>query len=417
MDRQLPTSVFGLPSSFQSNHKNRSLSPKELLILLLSLRLNPKSMILEILWIAFFASAAIQFIYLFFIFGRLAFISHSSNPIPSKVEGVSILIAARNEARNLQSLIPILATQNYPKFEIIIVNDRSTDDTMELLRGMMNIYPQLRSVTIQYTPEHVTAKKYALTLGIKVAKYDIILLTDADCTPVSKNWVKMMSTPLIENHIIFSLGHGAYTRFPGFLNRLIQYETLFTSINYFSFALWKSPIMGVGRNLCYRRSFFLEKKAFKGFWHINGGDDDLLVNQYANSNNTAVVIHPESITLSQPKMDWKSYFTQKKRHFHAGKYYKVKNKLKLGVYMFTHLTFWISASFLLLGSNNWEPITVVAGLIILRAVVQLQVFMAAKKKLEGIGKVYWTMFFDLMYLSYFWVVGTKGYLSKKIKWK
>ena len=374
-------------------------------------------MIVEILWIVFFASAAIQFIYLLFIFGRLTFFSNPTVPAPAKEEGVSILVAARNEERNLQSLIPLLAAQNYPKFEIIIVNDRSTDDTPDLLRGMMNIYPQLRTVTIRYTPEHVTAKKYALTLGIKVAKYDIILLTDADCTPASENWVKMMSAPLAEDRKIFSLGHGGYTYFPGFLNRLIQYETLFTAISYFSFALWKSPFMGIGRNLGYRRSFFLEKKAFKGFWHINGGDDDLLINRYANSSNTAVVIHPDSITLSQPKMDWKSYFTQKRRHFHAGKYYKVKNKLKLGVYMFTHLIFWISAFFLLLGSKGWEPFAVVAGLIILRAVAQLKVFMAAKKKLEGIGKVYWTMFFDLVYLGYFWIVGTKGYLSKKIKWK
>ena len=198
-------------------------------------------MILEILWMVFFASAAIQFIYLLFIFGRLAFFYNPTLPAPSKQEGVSILVAARNEERNLQSLIPLLAAQNYPKFEIIIVNDRSTDDTQDLLRGMMNIYPQLRTVTIRYTPEHVTAKKYALTLGIKVAKYDIILLTDADCTPASENWIRMMSTPLMDDRKMFTLGHGAYTRFPGLLNRLIQYETLFTAINYFSFALWRLP--------------------------------------------------------------------------------------------------------------------------------------------------------------------------------
>jgi cellulose synthase/poly-beta-1,6-N-acetylglucosamine synthase-like glycosyltransferase len=415
----IPSSASRLPShlAFLKHHKNRSLSPKELLILLLSLPLNQNSMILEILWMVFFASTAIQFIYLLFIFGRLAFFYESTFPSPSKEEGVSILVAARNEERNLRSLIPILAAQDYPKFEIIIVNDRSSDDTQDLLRGMMNIYPQLRTVTILYTPEHVTAKKYALTLGIKVAKYDIILLTDADCTPASNKWVKMMSAPLMEDSKIFALGHGAYATFPGFLNRLIQYETLFTAINYFSFALWKSPIMGVGRNLCYRRSFFLEKKAFKGLWNINGGDDDLLINRYANGNNTAVVIHPDSMTHSQPKTDWKSYFDQKRRHFHAGKYYQLKNKLKLGVYLFTHLIFWISGCFLLWGSKSWEPIAVVAGLIILRAFVQLKVFMGAKKKLEGIGKVYWTMFFDLVYLGYFWVVGTKGYLSKKIKWK
>lgn len=375
-------------------------------------------MVLDILCFVFFASAAIQFTYLCFVFGRLAFFSNPLHPETSPhEEGVTIVVAARNERQNLKGLIPILSAQKYPDFEILIVNDRSDDGTHALLEKMMNIYPQLRTVTVRYTPPHVTAKKYALTLGIKVAKNDIILLTDADCLPVSENWIQLMSRPLRAGNKLLALGHGAYQRSSGFLNRLIQYETLFTAINYLSFALWKAPLMGVGRNLCYRKGFFMEKKAFKDLWHINGGDDDLLINQYATGNNTAVVIHPDSITLSKPKTDWKGYLTQKNRHFHAGKYYKTKNKLKLGIYMFTHLIFWASAFLLVMTAKSWEPIATVVGLTILRAVLQLTVFTSAKKKLEGIGNVYWTMFFDLVYLSYFWIVGTKGYLSKKIKWK
>jgi len=377
-------------------------------------------MLLEILWMVFFASAAIQLIYLLFIFGRLAFFYDPSKSIESAdamEEGVSIVIASRNELRNLKNLLPILVEQDYPRYEIIIVNDRSTDGTQSLLRKMMNIYPRLRTVTIQFTPPHVTGKKYALTLGIKVAKYDIILLTDADCLPVSRKWIQLMTQPLRLEKKQIAIGHGAYDKHSGLLTRLIQYETLLTATHYFSFALWKTPIMGVGRNLAYRRSFFMEKKAFKGLWNVNGGDDDLFVNQHANRNNTSTVIHPEGLTLSQPKLTWKDFFIQKRRHYHAGKYYKTGSKLKLGIYAFTHLAFWTMAVFLLSVSTEREPIAIIIGLVVLRALIQAVVLNAAKNKLEGTGGVYWMMFFDLPYLVYFWIVGTKGYLSKKIKWK
>lgn len=374
---------------------------------------------LEFLWMVFYASTAIQLFYLFIIFGRLAFFSSPSDlSSHQKTEGVSIVVAARNELKNLKALLPVLASQHYRQFEIVIVNDRSTDGTRPFLRKMMNVYPQLRTVTIGYTPSHVTAKKYALTLGIKVAKYDIILLTDADCLPVTDHWVEQMSKPLrADNDKVFVLGHGAYEKCPGLLNQLIQYETLITAVSYFSWALWKSPIMGVGRNMAYRKTSFMEKKAFKGFWQINGGDDDLLVNRYANGRNTSLLIEPGSITTSQPKSNWKSYFLQKTRHYHAGKYYNTGSKLRLGLYPFSQLVFWITAVLLLFTSAKGEPIAIILGLVVLRAFAQIFVLTRAKKKLEGEGMVNWMIFFDLPYLSYFWVVGSKGYLSKRIKWK
>lgn len=378
-------------------------------------------MILEILWTAFFAAAAIQFVYLVIIFGRLYLFqpfTASEGPDQPTEEGVSVVVAAQNELKNLKRLLPLLAAQQYSKFEILIVNDRSSDGTPSFLRKMMNQYPNLRTVTVKYTPDHVTGKKYALTLGIKVAKYDIVLLTDADCVPESSAWIRWMSRPLrLDKGKQIVLGYGAYQKQGGLLNRLIQYETLLTAIQYFSFALWKAPFMGVGRNLAYRKNFFLDKKAFRGHWHINGGDDDLFLNQHANGKNTAVIIHPDGITRSRPKENWKDLFVQKTRHYHAGKYYRWSSKLKLGLYAFSHLLFWVSGIFLLFSASSWEPIAIILGLVVSRALFQVFVLDMAKKKLEGPGNVYWMMFFDLLHLGYFWIVGTKGYLSKKIRWK
>lgn len=393
-----------------------------MLKLLLYLSVKTKGMLTEILWILFLVALLVQLFYILIIFGRLSFFHKGKirNPISEQAEGVTVVIAAHNERANLKNLIPIICEQDYPNFDIMIINDRSTDGTKPLLERMMAIYPKLRTVTVNYTPDHVTSKKYALTLGIKVAKHDVLLLTDADCIPKSKDWITLMTRPVREENKVFSLGFSQYQADSSLLNKWIQFETLWTAIQYMAFALWKAPFMGVGRNLSYRKSFFMEKKAFKGLWQIDCGDDDLFVNQYATGNNTAVVIDPESITLSQPKKNWKSYFTQKKRHFHAGKYYRVADKPKIGLYVFSHLIFWVSSISLLIFSvfgQKWEQFAVIIGIILVRSILIHKIFTAARKKLEGIGQVFLTGFFDVMYLGYFWIIGTLGYQSKRVRWK
>lgn len=372
-----------------------------------------------IIWGLFFLAAGIQFTYLLFVFGRFALFykDKGEQDLDLNTSGVSVIIAAKNEAAHLKDLLPLLMQQDYPDFEVVVVNDRSTDGSEELLAAFTKEYAKLRSVTIRYTPEHLTSKKYALTLGIKVSAYDTVLLTDADCRPVSLNWIKRMSAPIRNDQKTFVLGHGSYLALPGLLNKIIQFETLMTAIYYFSFGYWKSPFMGVGRNLCYRKDFFMEKKAFKSLWHIEGGDDDLFVNRYANSKNTAIVAHPESITVSEPKTSFKEYFVQKKRHFHAGKYYQAKDKLKLGLYTLSHLVFWFAGLGIVILDSSWEPIALVLGLVLARAMLQHYIIGEARKKLEGKGKVIWTLFFDLMYMMNYWVLGVQGYLSKTVKWK
>lgn len=378
-------------------------------------------MIADILWVVFFVALGIQLFYILIIFGRITFFyQKNSQKADTKSEGVTVIVAAHNEKENLKKLIPSICQQDYPDFDVLIINDRSWDGTKGLLEEMMSQYPQLKTVTVAYTPNHVTSKKYALTLGIKVAKNDVILLTDADCIPTSDKWITLMTAPVRNEGKDFALGFSQYHSEDSFLNRWIQFETIWTALQYISFAAWKSPFMGIGRNLCYRKSFFLEKKAFKGIWHVLGGDDDLFVNQYAEGKNTAVVIDPKSITLSSPKNTWKSYFLQKKRHFQAGKYYRFVDKQKIGLYAFSHLLFWsVGLSLLILSGleENWEHFGGILGIIIVRSILLTSVFTSARKKLEGKTKVFWTGFFDLMYLGYFWILGTLGYQSKKVRWK
>lgn len=377
---------------------------------------------LFLLWFFFGIGLIIQGIYLLMIFGRTAwFKSPSKSPsAQTPEEGVTVLVAAHNEFQNLKVLIPKLFEQDYPKFDVMIVNDRSTDRTKRLLEEMMAIYPKLRSVTIKYTPSHVTSKKFALTLGIKVSKNDVILLTDADCIPDSDQWIRKMTAPVRQDGKTFAIGYSGYQEKSGPLNRWIQFETILTALFYLSFGLWKDPFMGVGRNLCYRKSFFLGVKAFKGLWHLEGGDDDLFVNNYATGKNSTIVIDPKATTTSIPKETWKEYLIQKKRHLHAGKYYRSEDKRKIGLYSISHALFWIGGIGLLIYFGiglQWEHFLVVSGIILLRSFLVMGIFKSAAKTVQGKAPKMNPILNDLFYLGYFWILGSVSYQSKDIKWK
>ncbi|WP_297335980.1 glycosyltransferase [Algoriphagus sp.] len=376
---------------------------------------------LFLLWTLFSLGIIIQAVYLLVIFGRVAFFKTPSTKQETKnEEPVTIVIAAKNEFKNLKTLIPKLFEQDYPKFDVMIINDQSTDRTKRLLEEMMAIYPKLRSVTIKYTPDHVTPKKYALTLGIKVAKNDVILLTDADCVPSSDQWIRKMTSPVREKGKRFAIGYSAYEPKPGFLNRWIQFETLMTALYYLSFGFWKAPFMGVGRNLCYRKSFFMEVKAFKGIWHLEGGDDDLFVNQHTTGKNTAMVLDPLANTISKPKENWKEYRIQKKRHLHIGKYYRSEDKRKIGFYTLSHALFWLGGIALLIYFGlqaNWEHFLIIFGIILGRSMLMYLIFSTASKKINGSKIRSNFLINDFLYLGYFWILGSISHQSKDIQWK
>ncbi len=375
---------------------------------------------LFLLWFFFGLGIFIQFIYLVFIFTRLPLYSKKkSSGDQDNQEAVTVAIAAHNERSKLEKLIPTLFEQKYSNYEVLIIDDRSNDGTHELLQDYLAQFPKLRTVTVDYTPDHVTSKKYALTLGIKVTRNDIILLTDADCIPASEDWLEKMTEPLRNRGKVFSIGYSGYRKESGFLNSWIQYETLLTGLYYLSFGLWKAPFMGVGRNLCYRRGHFMEVKAFKDLWHLEGGDDDLFVNKYVTPKNSEVIIDSNAVTISEPKTTRKDYWNQKKRHLHAGKYYKARDKRKIGLYTLSHALFWLTGIALLiyLGlSANWEQFLIVFGIILTRTLVLTTLFHFTAKKIQGFGSSKMIWLHDFLYLGYFWILGLISHQAKTIKW-
>lgn len=243
---------------------------------------------------------------------------------------VSVIIAAKNEAENLALHLPYILTQEYPEFEVIIAVNNTTDTTIQVLEHLQQEYSHLKWIEINTVPEKFSPKKYALAQAIQRAKYEYLLFTDADCVPNSNTWIKIMMSSFANPKIEMVLGYSPYKRENTILNSFIQYETIFTAIQYLGLAQLGIPYMGVGRNIAYKKSLF-QKYTFNTHKHILSGDDDLFVNQTANKTNIAIQITEKAWVYSIPKKTWQSWYRQKSRHISTGKYYKIYHLIILGI--------------------------------------------------------------------------------------
>ena len=332
----------------------------------------------------------------------------SSRQVP-----VSVIICARNEAENLQQNLPYILNQNYPDFEVIVVNDCSSDDTSFILDKFKSAHNNLKLVTVTEHRRFKTGKKFALTMGIKAAKNDHLLLTDADCLPASDNWIQLMQQGFSEEKEIV-LGYSPYKKTSGFLNTFVRFETVKTAFSYLSAALKNRPYMGVGRNLAYTKTLFFGAKGFASHMHVLSGDDDLFINQNANSVNTSVQVNTEAHTFSETKTSLRAYYRQKKRHMGVGKYYKRKDRVLITFDALSGFIFYILLVVLI--CLKIEPILVLS-LYIFRLILQCFFYPVNFRKLDAADLIWKFPLLDLFYYLYLNVFGMIGLATKNLKWK
>ena len=253
---------------------------------------------------------------------------HAATTIVAKSEWpkVSVIVCARNEQRNLQDYLHALLTQDYPCYEVIVINDGSEDDTQIILERYTQQTKQLYTTFIPRDARVISSKKLALTIGAKAANYDHLLLTDADCRPVSRHWISEMMSGFANPSTEVVLGYGAYFDKPTVLSSLISYDTLFIALQYMGMAAAGKPYMGVGRNLAYKKETFFSHDGFRGMLGEPSGDDDLFVNKVSNKENTAIVCSQASVTWSAPKTSWQEWIHQKRRHLSVSPRYRINSK-------------------------------------------------------------------------------------------
>ena len=305
--------------------------------------------------------------------------------------GVSVILAAHNESYNLSQYLQALLSQDYPLYEVIVVDDGSEDSTRDVVERYMTSDPRLKMSFVPYGARVRSTKKLAITLAAKAAKYDYLLLTDADCVPESSHWISEMmsgfqlSTVNSQLSTDIVLGFGAYFMHKSHLNRLIQFDTLFNGLHYLGAALCGHPYMGVGRNLAYKKSLFFESGGFSHLMTTRAGDDDLFVNHVATRTNTSVVISRESLTWSPAKRTFKEWWQQKRRHLSVSPQYRTSTKCRLAFEPLTRGLFYVALIcalvYYFLYTSYIVPLYIALGLFLLRWIVQTVILNTSARRL------------------------------------
>jgi biofilm PGA synthesis N-glycosyltransferase PgaC len=342
-----------------------------------------------IAFIVFLTSSAIQLFYYIFYYAAVYYYKPSESR--ASRQPVSIIICARNEAENLKKFLPSVLEQDYPDYEVIVVNDCSEDSSYLILGNFLLEYPHLRISTVSKDPKFTHNKKFAQFIGIKAAKNELLLFTDADCRPESDSWLGTIVAHF-NDKTDFVLGYGGYMQTKGLLNKYIRYDSLSIAMQYLGMAIRGIPYMGVGRNLAYRRSMFFANNGYGAHNHLISGDDDLFVNTNATKINTAVEFRKGAHTRSVPAADLKEWVIQKKRHLTTAPYYRIRDKILLIVEPVTRILFYSSLVFLLCFRFNWIWISAVFGI---RIVTQYMVYFFTQKKLNEPGLLPFVLFFDI----------------------
>ena len=364
----------------------------------MTINLPISSILLSELIIGFFAAViAIQVFYYLFFFLRLAIYKKPKKTVHVE-HPISVVICARDEAHNLANTLPGVLVQEYSTtHEVVLVNDNSEDETKYLLDEFKKSFKNLNPVLLTQEAKMIAGKKFPLSMGIKSAKNETLLLTDADCLPASEHWMRLMQDGYDEGKEIV-LGYGAYKKKPGLLNKLIRFETFQTALQYFSYALAGLPYMGVGRNLSYKKEVFLRNKGFSSINQMPSGDDDLFINQVANKNNTAIVIDHDAHTISEPKTTFHEWMNQKYRHYTTSKYYKTSHAALLGLFAFSQfLVYPIFIAALILTQQYILLISLWA----LRLMVQGSILRGTMKKLNELDLWPWFILFDFWSIFYY----------------
>lgn len=357
--------------------------------------------LLALLW-CYLGATFWQMFFCWGVFARFAFSANGKNRLQERQKNTllppfSVIICARNEADNLRRYLPDILAQEYDAdWEILLMDDASTDDTPAVLRAFQGENTRLRVIRVENKP--FPGKKFVLEQGIRLSRYDQILLTDADCKPAGTRWLLHMAETMNgapETEIV--LGYGPMQKTDTALNYWARFETAHTAMQYFSFAMLGIPYMGVGRNLAFKKKVFERVGGFSTHMHTPSGDDDLLVNTAATPFNTSVCAIPEAFTFSEPKSTWHEWLLQKYRHLGASSAYRPVHQLLLASLSLSHVLHYFFLLLLLLSGWNFY---LTAAMYVLRLLTLWIIYRGVFSRLQCTDLLKWVPVFDVLLAIY-----------------
>ncbi len=295
----------------------------------------------------------------FLFYKAFVFLSKTEFTTKDIQPAVSVIVCYKNAKQHLHATIQSILNQQYPTFELIAIDDFSIDGSSDTLKHIND-----DRLTLLTAVKDTPGKKSALTQAIIHSKNELLLFIDADCIPSSTEWITSMASAMMqskETEVV--LGYGPMNKTQGWLNAFVRYETILTALQYMSYAVFKIPYMGVGRNLMYKKSLFLQHNGFKSHENIASGDDDLMISKIATEINTVVNVKPESFVYSDGKNSLLSFFNQKSRHVTTSVHYNFKHKVLLATFAASQLGFY-TLMVLLLSLGNISSLSLVLFLAI-----------------------------------------------------
>lgn len=356
--------------------------------------------------ILFGLATFIQILFWGVLFTRLC--RKNDAPATEFLPPLSVIVCARDAAPLLAERLPALLEQDYPDFEVIVVDHASADRTAAVLEKLRAIYPHLRAL---HCADQRFGKKIPLSLGIREARHEWAVLTDADCRPASRTWLRELARRMRPGTDVV-LGYGPLEKAPGFQIAFARFETALAAIQYGSYALAGIPYMGVGRNLAYRKTAMprLPDALHPG---LLSGDDDLMVNAMAGKRNTRLAFSPEAFAWSPAPAGWGAFFRQKTRHLAASTHYKPLHQGLLGAWALSLLAHY-ALGLLSLFTGSWALF--LAGYLS-RQIVAGGVFFRLAKRLDEQDLRWKFPILDFTLFLYYLIMTPAIWLGGRSKWK
>jgi len=358
---------------------------------------------LDLFWIkiALFVTVLTNLSFWLLLFVKLTLFNNNSKDSYGE-KSISLVVCIKNGQKfisNIKSYLDSLGAAD----QLVIVDDFSTDNTENLLQKQND-----KRIKILRAKIDQKGKKQALQEGIESAKNEIIFLTDIDCVPRSQNWLNIMSNSFSKTKEIV-LGYGAYKKYNGLLNAFIRHETLMTAMQYMSYALAGKPYMGVGRNLAYKKTVFLNSNKFDAHRDLASGDDDLFVSEVSNKFNTTICLQPETFTESEPARTTAEFIRQKSRHITTANRYKVKTKFLLSLYALSHLLSYLLPLILIsMGAYKFACIA-----FFIRLGISWIVYAKVAQKFEEQDLKFWYPLLDIIMIMYYFVLSPFLFIQRK----
>jgi len=366
-------------------------------------------MILTVVFYIFVFFTAIQISY-YLLFSNILFPNKRTFKLPEFP--ISVIIFVKNSAENLRNFLPSILTQNYPIFEIVLIDNNSTDKTHKVINSFAKKHPNIHIVSVENNEAFWGSKKYAMTLGIKAAKFEHLLFTEANCKPISEHWISEMSRQFSKEKTIV-LGYSRYKKEKTIANFLIRFYHFLTAIQLLNFSKIGMPFMADGKNFAYKKEDFYRAKGFINHMKQELGEDDLFIQDAANKINTTYCISKNSFvetTNCDLFTDW--FFLQRKKVF-LRKKYQPKHRFVLNLFTISKLFFYVFGTVLLF----FFPFEIILSIMFVYFLTQYIIVGISAKRLDEKNLIYFLPLLDIVFLLIQMSIFMANLTSKPSHWK